>query len=1182
MSQTAVLLMILHSMLLFACNGNADRSVRSPGAHGVISAQAGGSVRLEDATLWVPAGSLATDTEIGLSPLEALPAVTEAGRFKAVGQAYELTPHGTEFALAFPAVLSVIVDRAAMTARGLDPRTAQVFHFDEETGLYVGVASTFDDRTGMLISAIEHFSKYVVMAQTAAATAPGPTVVLLGTTPATVRAGAPLYLRATVVPSVGTSIASVRVYYRKLQPGPQPTIEAVMTPDRTPTVPASNTYGFLVPASFLTTADLGPGADIAYYAEATDSLGVTTSLAATPITRDVTVSYVSGSLAVAPGALNISAGFERWLTVTATDSAAITFQVIPDSTAVSTCAGPPAQPLGEIDDHRASGIHFRALRACAGALSVSLGTDVRSIPVTVGAGRLESIVLYRYEQVGPAEIRTEFDGTYSLPEGHSVELDALGRDGFGNTTIVNVTWTADPSIGTMDASGRLYALDGAGFGRVNASVGGVGGVSASQWFNVVERAWNTVGTFHVSLLNRSTGTLAAWRYFHTATLLPSGRVLVIGGSNPDIMSASTELYDPVTNTWAPTGSMGSDRYVHTATLLPSGKVLVTGGLRVSSPSILAGAEIYDPGTNAWIPAGTMGSARHKHTATMLSSGKVLVTGGSDSNGFLSSAELYDPVTNTWAPASSMGSARHFHTATLLPSGQVLVTGGLGVGYSTLASAEIYDPATNTWASADTMGSARSMHVATLLTSGQVLVTGGVAVGAMPLEGVELYDPLANAWAPAATMGSARRSHTATLLPSGQVLVTGGFTDNSGTMLASAELYDSGIDVWAPASTMAAHRGYHTATVLPSGRVLVAGGIGYNYSPIASAELFFAGPIEPSMAFFGSTPYIAWHERSEFSRSIHVSHWSGSAWIPVGSSPLNVDPTREATAPKIAFAGAVPYIAWQEAGAAASQIYVKRWNGAAWVQDAAGSLNVDASKHAAAPAIAIAGTTPYVAWEEQEPSAKQVYVRRWNGTSWAQLGGSLGVSPARDATRASIAVMSTTPYVAWEQQTASGTHTIHVKHWTGFAWVADGPSLNANPAADAREPMIAIGGGVPYVTWRETLSDVTEVYVAHWTGTAWVRDGGSLSNDSSRSITSPVIAFSGTTPYVAWREYAAGAYQIYVKHLNGATWIQNGASLTASTAATAFAPSLAFNGATPYASWSEFAGSLYSIKLKRLE
>ena len=92
-------------------------------------------------------------------------------------------------------------------------------------------------------------------------------------------------------------------------------------------------------------------------------------------------------------------------------------------------------------------------------------------------------------------------------------------------------------------------------------------------------------------------------------------------------------------TWTATGSLGTARADHTATLLPSGKVLVAGGVNGGA---LSSAELYDPATGTWTATGSMGTARYIHTATLLPSGKVLVAGGDSGSGSLSSAELYDP------------------------------------------------------------------------------------------------------------------------------------------------------------------------------------------------------------------------------------------------------------------------------------------------------------------------------------------------------------------------------------------------------------------------------------------------------------------------------------------------------------------------------------------------------------
>lgn len=145
--------------------------------------------------------------------------------------------------------------------------------------------------------------------------------------------------------------------------------------------------------------------------------------------------------------------------------------------------------------------------------------------------------------------------------------------------------------------------------------------------------------------------------------------------------------------FAPTGSMNVARDYHTATLLPSGMVLIAGGTDVSDAGVstsLASAEIFDPAAGTFTATGSMAVARQGHTATLLPSGMVLIAGGLDNTlNLVASAELYDPAAGTFAATGSMAAAREFHTATLLSNGMVLIAGGLGTsGY--LAGAELYE------------------------------------------------------------------------------------------------------------------------------------------------------------------------------------------------------------------------------------------------------------------------------------------------------------------------------------------------------------------------------------------------------------------------------------------------------------------------------------------------------------
>ena len=71
-------------------------------------------------------------------------------------------------------------------------------------------------------------------------------------------------------------------------------------------------------------------------------------------------------------------------------------------------------------------------------------------------------------------------------------------------------------------------------------------------------------------------------------------MLVAGGVDANGAIASAEIYDAASGIWTVTGSLNTGRQLHTATLLPSGMVLVAGGADANFVSINS-AELYDPG-----------------------------------------------------------------------------------------------------------------------------------------------------------------------------------------------------------------------------------------------------------------------------------------------------------------------------------------------------------------------------------------------------------------------------------------------------------------------------------------------------------------------------------------------------------------------------------------------------------
>jgi hypothetical protein len=255
----------------------------------------------------------------------------------------------------------------------------------------------------------------------------------------------------------------------------------------------------------------------------------------------------------------------------------------------------------------------------------------------------------------------------------------------------------------------------------------------------------------------------------TATLLVTGpnagKVLIAGGENKNaVPRASTELYDPASNTVADGPSMKSPRTCHTATTIPtgpnSGKILFAGGMGAFTHGDLSSTELYDPVTNTFSPGPAMRTGCALCTAMVITSGKnsgkILINDSYDAHGVLGSTEFYDPVANAFTPGPIMHPACFVVTATLIPSGKnagkILFVGCEHLGNpGNNDSTELYDPASDKFVEGPAIKSAREAHTATAFASGpntgKILIAGGEHDDSdektgrdASLASTELYDP----------------------------------------------------------------------------------------------------------------------------------------------------------------------------------------------------------------------------------------------------------------------------------------------------------------------------------------------------------------------------------------------------------------------------------------------------------
>jgi len=297
------------------------------------------------------------------------------------------------------------------------------------------------------------------------------------------------------------------------------------------------------------------------------------------------------------------------------------------------------------------------------------------------------------------------------------------------------------------------------------------------------------------------------------------------------------------------------------------------------------------------------------------------------------------------------------------------------------------------------------------------------------------------------------------------------------------------------------------------------------------------------------PWVAWHDETPGAAEIYVRRWTGTAWEPVGSGSAsgggisNTSGGSQFVDLQIPSNGQAVAV-WSDDSAGNAEIYLRQWNGSAWVALAgsatAGGISNSANR-SGRPAVAIDAGLPTVAWAEAG-SVGEIYLRRYNGSAWVELGNHSasggGVSNTSGASQYATLTYTTAgkPYVAW-YDAVGGQREIYAATLEGGQWVAAGTGAASgggvsNTTGESKEPNL-VASGSPFLVWQETTATDNEIYVRRLSGASWLvagsgsATGGGISNNSGESLYPEVALTADGRLYVAWEDNSSGNYEVYI-------------------------------------------------------
>jgi len=316
------------------------------------------------------------------------------------------------------------------------------------------------------------------------------------------------------------------------------------------------------------------------------------------------------------------------------------------------------------------------------------------------------------------------------------------------------------------------------------------------------------------------------------------------------------------------------------------------------------------------------------------------------------------------------------------------------------------------------------------------------------------------------------------------------------------------------------------------------------------------------------PVVAWLDCSHGNEAIYVKRWDGTAWVELGNLSASGEGliSHNNGFPKspslIMDNYGNPVIAWQDFSSGNYEIYVKRWMGGKWVAMGKNSFSGGGISNTPGdsynPCLATDNSGNIIAaWQDKSMGTYEVYVKRWNGKKWVELGKSSasggGISSnVDDSENPSVGICNLRNIVVAWNDWSPQNYEIYVKEWNGKKWgnmgigSSYGGGISDNLGGSQHSVVAMDKSGNPVIAWHDWTNGI-KIYGKRWDGDKWAdmgtnsAAGGGISSNPGASYCPTMVMDGDDRIVLAWHDYTPGNNnsEIYVRYWTGVRWFPLG-------------------------------------------